>query len=171
MTPLIAIGLILVALLLYLVSRRVRADTGLPDGEVMYSDTGAWQRNERALFSKQHRLSGKPDYLIRVQGAIVPVEVKSGKAPAQPRAGHVLQLAAYCLLVEEALAAPVHEGIIKYDDRQFVIRYDAERKRELLTVLREMRQDLTAGAANRDHSEPRRCRACGVREKCDQSLI
>ena len=166
----IAIGLILLALLLWLLSARLRKDSGLPDGDVVYSDTGAWQRNDRALFSKRHQLAGKPDYLIRDSDAIVPVEIKSSAAPAQPREGHVLQLAAYCLLVEEELGVKVSRGIIQYSDRQFVIQYTRELHNTLLRTLEHMRADAEAGDAARSHNQPWRCRNCGVREACDERL-
>ncbi len=166
----IAIGLILLALMLWLFSARLRKDSGLPDGEVVYSDTGAWQRNDRALFSKRHQLTGKPDYLIRDNDAIVPVEIKSGAAPARPREGHVLQLAAYCLLVEEELGVKVPRGIIQYSDRQFVIQYTRELRSTLLRTLEHMRADAEAGDAARSHNQAGRCRTCGVREACDERL-
>ncbi len=166
----IAIGLILLALLLWLLSSRLRKDNGLPEGDVVYSDTGAWQRNDRSLFSERHQLTGKPDYLIRNGDAIVPVEIKSGVAPAQPRDGHVLQLAAYCLLVEEELGAKVPRGIIQYSDRQFVIQYSRELHNTLLRTLEHMRADAEADDAARSHNQPWRCSSCGVRAACDERL-
>jgi CRISPR-associated exonuclease Cas4 len=164
------LALFIVALLLFLFSRRLRKQTGLPQGRVIYSDTGAWQRNEQSLFSSTHRLAGKPDYLVRDGDEVVPVEVKSSAAPPRPREGHVLQLAAYCLLVEETLGARVTHGIIQYADRQFAIDYTPALKAELLSVIDAMRADLEAGDAHRDHNDARRCAACGVREACEERL-
>jgi CRISPR-associated exonuclease Cas4 len=154
-----------------LLSRWVRRSTGLPQGRVIYADTGAWQRNERALFSEVHRITGKPDYLVRDGNTIVPVEVKSGMAPPAPREGHVLQLAAYCLLVEEDLDVRPTYGIIKYNDRQFAVDYTDELKAELLRVVDEMRAGArTPEGSHRSHNDPRRCATCGVREACDERL-
>lgn len=166
----LAFGLILLALLFWLLSARLRGESGLPEGDVIYSDTGAWQRNDRTLFSKRHQLSGKPDYLIRTSAGIVPVELKSGAAPAKPREGHVLQLAAYCLLVEEELNAAVPHGVIQYSDRQFVIEYTDALRDALLTTLDDMRASLDAADVARSHAQPWRCRGCGVREACDEAL-
>jgi CRISPR-associated exonuclease Cas4 len=168
---LIALLLLLLAVGVLLVSRRVRQSTGLPQGRVIYTDTGAWQRNEQALYSRLHRIAGKPDYLVQQGERIVPVEVKSSKAPAQPREGHVLQLAAYCLLVQENLHTRPEYGIIQYADRQFAIPYSAELEAELLRAVAEMR----AGAAQpqgpqRSHEDVRRCATCGVRDACDERL-
>jgi CRISPR-associated exonuclease Cas4 len=166
----IALLLLFLALMLFVLAGRLRTNSQLPEGEVVYSDTGAWKRNDQVLYSKKYRLSGKPDYLIRHKNSLVPVELKSGRAPAKPHAGHVLQLAAYCLLAEEALGKPVREGIIQYGDTQHVVAYDAELQDKLLATLQSMRADLTAGDDSRNHQEPRRCRSCGVREACDQRL-
>jgi len=102
-----ALALLLLAVLLWLAARWLRRHSGLPAGQVIYSDTGAWRRNDRTLFAPAYQLIGKPDYLVRRGDEITPVEVKSGRAPRRPWEGHVLQLAAYCLLVEEALGARV----------------------------------------------------------------
>jgi len=80
------IGLAQILLLLGVVtlrwSRRARRATGLPSGKVIYADTSRWQHAERPLFSRQHQLTGKPDYLVREGRAIIPIEVKSSRAPA-----------------------------------------------------------------------------------------
>lgn len=148
----------------------LRRRSGLPQGRVIYSDTGAWQRNDHALFSAEHQLVGKPDYLVAQGDVIVPVEVKSGAAPAQPRPGHILQLAAYCVLVEEQLGRRVTHGIIQYADKQFAVAYTPALKADLLRALDGMRQAIEAGDAHRDHTDPRRCAACGVRDACDERL-
>ena len=44
-----------------------RQEAGLPEGRVTYVDTGAWDRCERPLFSRRHRLTGRPDYLVRTR--------------------------------------------------------------------------------------------------------
>lgn len=166
----VALALIVVALLLFVLSRWLRRQTGLPHGRVIYSDAGAWQRNDQSLFSAQHQLVGKPDYLVRTDQGIVPVEVKSSRAPAQPRPGHVLQLAAYCLLVEEALGERAPHGIIQYADRQFAVDYTPALRSKLFSVMDEMRAALADGDAHRNHADARRCAACGVREACDERL-
>jgi CRISPR-associated exonuclease Cas4 len=151
-------------------ARVARQESGLPVGRVAYVDTGAWDRCERPLFSKQHLLTGKPDYLVRSRGGVIPVEVKSGPAPQQPYPAHILQLAAYCLLVEEQEGhAPTH-GILKYHDRVFEIEYTPSLRANLLTTLAAMREDLHAPDVDRSHEDPRRCRGCGYREQCGERL-
>ena len=163
--------LLALGLLLLWLSWRGRARSGLPQGRVIYTDTGGWDRLERPLFSRQFLLTGKPDYLVADGADVIPVEVKSSRAPAQPYPSHILQLAAYCLLVEECYGRRPAYGIVKYADRAFEVDYTPELEDELLATLEDMRDDLAAGDAPRNHDEPRRCRACGYRQRCDQRLV
>jgi CRISPR-associated exonuclease Cas4 len=155
---------------LWFTARAGQRDAGLPAGRVTYVDTGAWKRAERPLFSNEHRLTGRPDYLVRMRDSVIPVEVKSGAAPARPYQAHVLQLAAYCLLVEEVEARTVPYGIIKYDDRAFEIDYTPALRGRLLDTLDAMRAGLQAPDLQRNHRDARRCAACGYREGCEQRL-
>jgi CRISPR-associated exonuclease Cas4 len=153
---------------------RSRAATGLPAGRLVYADTTRWRPVERPLFSHIHRLTGRPDYLVRSRRDLIPVEVKSGRAPVDgPYASHILQLAAYCLLVEETYGRRPPYGILLYaeDAEQAIeIDYTPAMEEELLTVLDEIRLALAEGDAPRDHDHVARCRACGYRNACDQSL-
>ena len=169
---LLAAALLLAALGagLWLWSRAARRGTGLPEGRVAYVDTGAWNRCERPLFSRRFRLTGRPDYLVEEKRALVPVEVKSGAAPAAPYETHIFQLAAYCLLVEEQEGRTPPHGIVKYRDRAFEVDYTPELRSRLVDVLAAMRRDLDAADVDRSHGERTRCRACGYRDLCGQSL-
>jgi CRISPR-associated exonuclease Cas4 len=169
---LLLVALLLGGLGLWLLVRSVaaRRDTGLPLGRVTYVDTGAWDRCERPLFSNYHRLTGRPDYLVSGRQGVVPVEVKSGTAPEQPYPAHVLQLAAYCLLVEEQEGQVPPYGILKYGDRAFEVDYTPALRTELLRTLDGIRRDLGARDVDRDHDDPARCRGCGFRDRCDQRL-
>jgi len=168
---LLALILLLVGVVVLMWSRRARRATGLPSGKIIYADTSRWQRTERPLFSQQHQLTGKPDYVVREGRTIIPVEVKSLRAPSDgPRAGHVLQLAAYSLLVEEAEGVRPAYGIVKYADEAFRVDNTAELRRTLLSTLDAMRRDLNRGKSRRSHADPARCRRCGVRAACDERL-
>lgn len=170
---LLLVALLLGGLGLWLLVRAgaARRQTGLPVGRVTYADTGAWERCERPLFSNRYRLTGKPDYLVRSREGIVPVEVKSGAAPPQPHTAHLLQLAAYCLLVEEQEGRTPLYGILKYDDRAFEVDYTPALRGELLRTLEAIRRDLYARSVDRNHDDPARCRGCGYRQRCDRSLV
>ena len=147
-----------------------RQEAGLPEGRVTYVDTGAWDRCERPLFSRRHRLTGRPDYLVRTRKGFIPVEVKSGAAPAQPYPAHILQLAAYCLLVEEQEGRAPAYGILKYGDCAFEVDYTSALRAELLRSIDSIRRDLRARDVARSHDQAARCRGCGHRQQCDQRL-
>ena len=67
-------------------------------------------------------LTGKPDYVIKHDdGSLIPVEYKSAKAPNQPYESHIMQLAAYCALIESHFGTRPAYGIIRYSDRSFNI--------------------------------------------------
>ncbi len=151
-------------------SRRQRAMAGLPAGRIVYADTGAWQRCDRPLFSQEYRLAGKPDYLVEEQGCIVPVEIKPRRRVTEPYMGDVLQLAAYCLLVEEEYGERPGYGYLKYHDALFKVDYTGSLRQQLLTQLAIMRQQLRASDVAASHKEPRRCMGCGHREHCDRRL-
>lgn len=90
------------------------------------------------LFSKTLALSGKPDYLIKENGMIFPVEVKSGKTPIEPYQNHEMQLMAYCLLVEENYGTRPKGGFIKYPHKEFKVAYTDEAKNAVREVVGEM---------------------------------
>jgi CRISPR-associated exonuclease Cas4 len=173
MTGFLAILFLLLGLAALWLSRAARAGSGLPHGEVVYSDTSAWGAVEKPLFSAAFRLAGKPDYLVK-EGrgrAPIPVEVKSSPAPGDgPRPGHVMQLAAYCLLVEETTGKRPAYGIVKYADKAFSIENTDGLRSALLDVLDEMRNATRAGGASRSHDDARRCVGCGYRHACDERL-
>lgn len=168
----LAIVLVVFALLVWLLASRAQRATGLPTGRVVYTDSGGWGRLEKPLFSRELQLTGKPDYLVRGErGRYIPVEVKSGRAPAGgPYPAHVYQLAAYCALVAEAYDQRPSHGLIKYADKTFSVDYTPALESELLELLDSIRADSEAEDVARSHTVPARCVACGFREACDESL-
>jgi CRISPR-associated exonuclease Cas4 len=172
MLPLIALLLIIIGVLIFWLGRRSQAEAGLPIGRVIYSDTRGWQSIEKPLFSRTHRLTGKPDYLVQQGRDVVPVEVKSARAPSTgPRRSHVLQLAAYCLLVEETYRQRPKYGIVKYADRMFAVDYTESLRAALLDVIAAMRDDLARGETQRSHEQAARCEHCGYRPACPERLV
>ncbi len=169
---LIALSLILFGLFIFWLGRRSQAEAGLPIGRVIYSDTSGWQSIEKPLFSHRYRLTGKPDYVVQHGRDNIPVEVKSSPAPGDgPRRSHVLQLAAYCLLLEEAYRQRPKYGIVKYADRMFAVDYTDALQTELLDVIAAMRDDLARGSTARSHAEAARCMRCGYRYACTERLV
>jgi CRISPR-associated exonuclease Cas4 len=162
------LGLAGAAFLLW--SRQDRLSSGLPKAKVIYADTGAWRRCERPLFSPRFHLTGKPDYLVEEGSHIVPVEIKPDRKASEPYEGDVLQLAAYCLLVEEHYGQRPPHGYLKYSQDLFRIDYTSGLGRELQERLDAMRRDWRASDVPPSHAQPQRCLRCGQRQVCRQRL-
>jgi CRISPR-associated exonuclease Cas4 len=168
--PFIVVALLVGGALALLVAYRARRDARLPAGRIIYADTGDWRPPDRPLFSNRYRLVGKPDYLVSTRTGVIPVEVKSGGTLAQPYPSHVLQLAAYCLLVEETQATAPPHGLIRYPKATFQVDYTSALRDQLVSVLDAMRSDLGQADVARSHDDPRRCVGCGYRAACGEAL-
>ena len=153
-------------------STNLRQESGLPVGRLIYADSTAkdWRPTEQPLYSDSHRLVGKPDYLVETPQGIIPVEVKSSRAPTIPYWGRLLQLAAYCLLVEETTGCTPPHGLLKYADALYQVDFNQELRRELLATMSEMRQARLADNISRSHQQPGKCAACGFRYTCAEVL-
>jgi CRISPR-associated exonuclease Cas4 len=182
---LVIVLLLVVAFSAYALSKSMASRTGLPGGELLYSDTGfavgklgsvsrdeLGQKQEKPLVSQRFGLIGRPDYLVRTSEGIVPVEIKSAKYPfsGRPHDSHAMQLAAYCLLVEEVLGANAPYGIIQYRDCEVSVDYTPELRAELLDILDEMREARRSSEVHRSHDDSRRCANCYMQDYCDEAL-
>src|SRR5579864_5426014 len=126
----IGLGLLLAALalvLLLLNDRRVQRARliaerhralGLPEGELVYEDADGLGE---PLSSRAYPLVGKPDYVVRLpDGRPVPVELKLNVVEATaPFSNHVVQLGAYCLILEDYFEHAPTYGIVRYADCEF----------------------------------------------------
>jgi len=160
--------LVVVAVVLLRGAGARRRQAGLPRGRVVYRDTDGTP--VRSLFSNRHRLTGRPDYLVQERGAICPVEVKPGRTFPEPRDGDVLQLGAYCLLVEETEHQRPPHGYLRYANCTFEVAYTDELRDAVLDALDDIRRGLRASHVPPNHADPARCRACGFRDDCDEAL-
>lgn len=170
-----AILILLLGVILWRGGLRARQATGLPMGEVVYTDTGAWEQVPEPLLSRRYGLVGKPDYLVRVragsQTTLVPVEVKSRRRPSITPDGHILQLATYCLLVEDVHKVRPAYGLLHYADATLQIPYTDELRRAVLEIADAIRRARTAPDLHRDHDDPARCRSCGYAHACGEVVM
>jgi CRISPR-associated exonuclease Cas4 len=167
--PGLILALLVLGVFLLWLGRRQTARLGLPVGRVVSVDVGGLSRPDRPLYDRDLDLLGRPDYLVETPRGPVPVELKSGPAPAAPYESHMLQLAAYCRLVESTQRRRPRYGILKYADRAFAIDYTPGLENALLDLIAEMRR-AEGTSPDRSHESPQRCRGCGFREACDQRL-
>ena len=164
---------LIAAVLAWLAGRRLLEHTGLPVRNILYADVGSTFPQTGPLTSQRYGLSGKPDYLVRLTEGIAPIEVKSCRAPAsgRPYEGHIFQLAAYCLLVEDVFGAHVPHGLVNYEDRSIQVDFTPSLRASLLELLNEMRAAKGGEELHIDHNRPGKCRSCGFRTVCGESLV
>jgi CRISPR-associated exonuclease Cas4 len=163
------LALLLLALLALVWALRLRKTTGLPWAPVLYRDTGG-SVPEKPLIARKLGLVGKPDYLLELHGKIIPVEVKPSRRAARPYDSDLMQLAAYCVLVEETSGVAPSHGLLRYAEQTFRLDYTEHVREEVLMLLDQMREDLDQADCERSHDDQRRCLSCGFFEQCEQAL-
>lgn len=149
LTPLVVAVLLVIGLVLIAVAAARRRNLGTLAGTILYRDTE--EQPGAILYAENIGIMGKPDYLIRGNGTIVPVEVKTGKTPERPYKNHLMQLIAYCILVEANYPVRPTGGFIRYPEHEFWIDYTTSRKQELLGTISDMRHVLRTGAVPSCH--------------------
>jgi len=164
-------GLVLVGLVLWLWSGYRQRRSGLPSARVMFSD-GQWRPWTRPLYDASLGLTGKPDYVVALSEHVwVPVEVKSGRTPAEPYPGHVYQVLAYALLIRRVLGKRVPFAILRYPESTFRIEVTPQREADLLALLERMRRYRRLGRPpGRSHASAARCARCGFWAYCRYRL-
>lgn len=132
-------------------------------GELVAIDAG----EPRTLRSARYRLVGRPDELRRRRdGAIVPVELKSRPIPrGGPFPSHLVQLGAYCLLVEEAVGRSPPHGVLRYQDGEVVVPWDRGARRSVLSALASCARPYDGRA----DPGPGKCASCRWSPDCDAS--
>ena len=140
----------------------------IQQGTITYSDLN---KPAKALFSKKYKIAGKPDYIVKQNKNYLPVELKTGKH-AEPQKNHILQLAAYCQLLEENYGGFVPYGILVYNNSyQYKIPFDPMLRFELENTITKMRQYMISGKSIPNHNDSRRCISCSMRKYCNKKIM
>ena len=137
--------------------------------DITYVDS---QKKKPKLFiSKKYGLSGRPDFVLLVGNEHIPVELKTGRVPRGPLFSHIMQVATYCILIEEEFEIPPSHGIIRYGQVENEVEYDQGLKDLVLKKADEMREFLKAGGGvHRNHNKSGKCRHCSRRAVCPEKL-
>lgn len=160
----IGAGLAVLAIALLGLSLLLRRAGGLPGGEIVYRDAG----DEPALLrSETYALVGRPDYILRTRRGLVPVEYKPSRAGREPYRSDVLQLAAYCLLIEETGQRFAGYGVLCTGSFTRRIPFTPALRSELLAAVDDIRSLSDAGDAPPNHHSDARCRTCSCRQACE----
>ena len=165
----IILALLAAAIVLGIVSVMLVRRSGLR-GRVVASDSVV-SRPSRALRSAHHGIVGKPDYLVEERGRIAPGELKPSRESDSPWLRDVVQLAAYCLLLEEIEPRFAGYGYLRYAHRTFRIDFTDRVRGELLRTIADMRADLSAEDVSPNHHDPRRCARCMLVRVCGRPVV
>jgi CRISPR-associated exonuclease Cas4 len=163
--PIVLVGLLLLGAGLVTLARR-RAQRRA--GRLVTADLPG--HPGRLLRSPRYRLVGRPDEIrVLPDGRWVPVELKRRSTPrSEPPASHRIQVAAYCLLVEETTGRSPPFGLLRYGDGgERRIDWTEELREELLALHRELAMPYDGRAL----PSPGRCAGCPWRTACDRAAV
>ena len=138
---------------------------GLPEGELVYEDIDG---EGESLSSSEAPLIGKPDYIVRSpDGRLIPILRKLNVQDARtPQSNHVIQIAAYCLILEDYSEQPPTHGILRYADREFTIEYTTAIRKRVLRLLAEMEHYTEQQSPQLLKQSAAKCRACIFKPVC-----
>jgi len=115
---------------------------------------------EKPFFSKTYLLTGKPDLIVKNKDGTFPVEIKSGYRPNKPYKNHIMQLASYCLLLENNGSKPKH-GLLQYKNGSpFKIDYTTELRKEVIKTIIDMRKSVLGNELIVSEHDKDRCGYC-----------
>src|SRR5258708_35487884 len=145
-------------------SERKRA-LGLPEADLVYEDADG--RGE-VLSSSEYPLVGKPDYIVQLaDGRPVPVELKLNVQNATaPYNNHQIQVAAYCLILEDYFTQPPTHGLLRYADREFTVEYTPAMRRKVIRLLGQMALCSEQEPPPLARQRVAKCRACTFQPIC-----
>ncbi len=149
-------------------TEKERKKLKMKNGKIEYVDELKDQSD--ILKAEEYKLRGKPDIILKKNGKPVPVEVKTGRVPEGPFFSHILQIAAYCFLVEKDMGEKPPYGLIRYGETEFDIEYDDSLKELLLEKLGDMREHIDGKEVHRNHNREGKCINCSRRDLCSESL-
>ena len=173
----LGVGLLLISLTLFvmlwnerrasmrrLIEEHERA-LDLPEGELVYEDMDG---QGEALVSEQAPLLGKPTYVVKLaDGRLTPIEVKNTELnELKPASQHVLQIAAYCLILEDYSELPPLYGIVRYSDREFEVEYTPALRKKVIRLLEEMALCNERQPPPLQKQKVTKCRACIFKPIC-----
>lgn len=147
-----------------LMTERQRA-LGLPQGELVYEDADG---QGETLSSSAYPLIGKPDYVVKLpDGRPVPVELKLNVHNATvPYSNHMVQVGAYCLILEDYFEQPPTHGILRYADCEFTVEYTPALRKKVIKLLTEMERCSEQQPPPLAKQRAARCRACTFQPIC-----
>ncbi|MBD3259704.1 CRISPR-associated protein Cas4 [Candidatus Woesearchaeota archaeon] len=137
--------------------------------------TELWERltpkieSEVFVSSDRLELKGKIDRLEKHEDRLVPVEIKTGKAPKEGVwEGHLIQVAAYMLLLEDQFKKNTNEGIVDYinEKAKRKVKINPFLKDEVIKLKNKVKELLNSSQVPPMCNQEKKCERCGIREEC-----
>lgn len=138
------------------------------DGRIEFIDDD--RIRPKMFVSEKFGLRGRPDYVVLEGEYHIPVEIKTGRTPRGPLFSHILQTAAYCVLLEEEYGKPPPYGILKYGEVEHEIDYTPDLKKLVESKLADMRAARESGVVHRNHGRRMKCVHCSRNAVCPEKL-
>lgn len=158
----LGLGLLIFGGLLVAWALRARKIRGLGPGKSVSLD-------DLVLFSERLKIVGRPDRIVGLGEYFIPEEWK----PSARRVyhSHRLQVAVYCLLIEERFGRrPPYGVVVLAGGERVEVPFTDELRAEVLTVaekIREHRRNIREEIPVRQPAA--KCRGCGQRGNCRQA--
>jgi len=145
-----------------------KKQTGL-HGQELWQKLTPKIKSEIRIESQKLGLKGIIDIIEVFRNNLVPLELKTGKAPKEGVwPGHKIQLAAYMLLLSEKYGTSVKEGYIEYLDikekREIIM--NPMLAEEVTKTTEEAKQLLKSKEIPDICDNENKCEACGIKQKC-----
>lgn len=126
-------------------------------------------RTEATLESQELGIRGKIDKIEFHEDRIVPVELKTGQSSRTgPWNDHIIQVAAYCMLLEKEHNQKVSHGLIIYYNPRIVhnVSINPFMVDEVLSLIGEVNSMLKQDSPPPLAENPNKCSICGLKDTC-----
>ena len=173
-----ALGALISAISIPFVLATLQRRTGLTFGgtgasRVIASDVGIGAAF--VLRDDELGLCGKPDYLLSSGTSfgdrLVPLEVKPTRRSTRLYDSDRIQIGAYLLALKATADDRASKiGYVRYQTRTFEVELTWGLAQEIRSLVATLRRARLASVVHRDHHSPARCRACPVRQHCNEAL-
>jgi CRISPR-associated exonuclease Cas4 len=144
-----------------------RRDLGLPSGDLVYEDADG---QGEPLSSTEFPLVGKPTYIVKLaDGRPVPIVLKHNvQNLKEPQSNHIAQIGAYCLILEsyDDFEAPPTHGVLRYEDREFVVDYTPTLRKKVIRILKDMGNSSEQYPPSLTRQRAAKCRSCLFQPIC-----
>lgn len=148
-----------------------KKEIGVKRASLIYTD----EKGTKMLIDETLGLQGKPDMVFEtwISRRMIPLEIKSGKLKDElPHLGDLYQLVVYFLLVEAVYHKKPPYGKLVYANKTFKVRNTKKLRKQVLRVVKEMRDMLEGELEVSADPDYMKCKHCVCRETvCEWSSL